>query len=86
MAFPRPTPKNNRTEKGSENDSGIAPSLDERSPFLSIDSRYPCAAREFIHSIADLKNNKVMVGGARSRNEVLWLIYFNPYTAATLSI
>ncbi len=36
-------------------------------------SRYPCAAREFIHSFADLKNKKVMVGGGRSRNEVLWL-------------
>ena len=55
-------------------------------PFYSSDSRNPCAAREFIRSFADLKNNKVMVGGARSRNEVLWLIYFNPYTAATLSI
>jgi ABC-type nitrate/sulfonate/bicarbonate transport system substrate-binding protein len=36
-------------------------------------SRYPCAARESIHSFADLKNKKVMVGGGRSRNEVLWL-------------
>src|SRR5262245_47687471 len=35
-------------------------------------SRYPCAAREFIHSFADLKHKKVMVGGGRSRNEVLW--------------
>ena len=36
-------------------------------------SRYPCAARESIRSFADLKNKKVMVGGGRSRNEVLWL-------------
>jgi len=36
-------------------------------------SRYPCAAREEIRSFADLKNKKVMVGGGRSRNEVLWL-------------
>jgi NitT/TauT family transport system substrate-binding protein len=36
-------------------------------------SRYPCAARETIRSFADLKNQKVMVGGGRSRNEVLWL-------------
>jgi NitT/TauT family transport system substrate-binding protein len=36
-------------------------------------SRYPCAARESINSFADLKNKKVMVGGGRSRNEVLWL-------------
>jgi ABC-type nitrate/sulfonate/bicarbonate transport system substrate-binding protein len=36
-------------------------------------SRYPCAAREDIRSFADLKNKKVMVGGGRSRNEVLWL-------------
>jgi NitT/TauT family transport system substrate-binding protein len=36
-------------------------------------SRYPCAARESIHSFADLKHKKVMVGGGRSRNEVLWL-------------
>jgi NitT/TauT family transport system substrate-binding protein len=36
-------------------------------------SRYPCAARQEIRSFADLKNKKVMVGGGRSRNEVLWL-------------
>lgn len=36
-------------------------------------SRYPCAAREEIRSFGDLKNKKVMVGGGRSRNEVLWL-------------
>jgi NitT/TauT family transport system substrate-binding protein len=36
-------------------------------------SKYPCAAREDIRSFADLKNKKVMVGGGRSRNEVLWL-------------
>jgi ABC-type nitrate/sulfonate/bicarbonate transport system substrate-binding protein len=36
-------------------------------------SRYPCAAREAIGSFADLKDKKVMVGGGRSRNEVLWL-------------
>jgi len=36
-------------------------------------SRYPCAARAEIRSFADLKNKKVMVGGGRSRNEVLWL-------------
>src|SRR5262245_12611265 len=36
-------------------------------------SKYPCAARENIRSFADLKNKKVMVGGGRSRNEVLWL-------------
>jgi ABC-type nitrate/sulfonate/bicarbonate transport system substrate-binding protein len=36
-------------------------------------SRYPCAARDEIRSFADLKNKKVMVGGGRSRNEVLWL-------------
>jgi NitT/TauT family transport system substrate-binding protein len=36
-------------------------------------SRYPCAARQEIRSFADLKNRKVMVGGGRSRNEVLWL-------------
>jgi NitT/TauT family transport system substrate-binding protein len=36
-------------------------------------SRYPCAVREEIRSFADLKNKKVMVGGGRSRNEVLWL-------------
>jgi NitT/TauT family transport system substrate-binding protein len=36
-------------------------------------SRYPCAAREEVRSFADLKNKKVMVGGGRSRNEVLWL-------------
>jgi NitT/TauT family transport system substrate-binding protein len=36
-------------------------------------SRYPCAAREEIRSFGDLKNRKVMVGGGRSRNEVLWL-------------
>jgi NitT/TauT family transport system substrate-binding protein len=36
-------------------------------------SRYPCAAREEIRSFADLKNKQVMVGGGRSRNEVLWL-------------
>jgi NitT/TauT family transport system substrate-binding protein len=36
-------------------------------------SRYPCAARDEIRSFADLKNKQVMVGGGRSRNEVLWL-------------
>jgi NitT/TauT family transport system substrate-binding protein len=36
-------------------------------------SRYPCAAREEIRSFGDLKNRKVVVGGGRSRNEVLWL-------------
>ena len=36
-------------------------------------SKYPCAARDDIRSFADLKNKKVMVGGGRSRNEVLWL-------------
>jgi ABC-type nitrate/sulfonate/bicarbonate transport system substrate-binding protein len=36
-------------------------------------SKYPCAARDDIHTFADLKNKKVMVGGGRSRNEVLWL-------------
>jgi NitT/TauT family transport system substrate-binding protein len=36
-------------------------------------SRYPCAAREEIQSFGDLKKRKVMVGGGRSRNEVLWL-------------
>jgi NitT/TauT family transport system substrate-binding protein len=36
-------------------------------------SRYPCAARNEIRSFADLKNKQVMVGGGRSRNEVLWL-------------
>jgi NitT/TauT family transport system substrate-binding protein len=36
-------------------------------------SRYPCAARESIRSFSDLKHKKVMVGGGRSRNEVLWL-------------
>jgi NitT/TauT family transport system substrate-binding protein len=36
-------------------------------------SRYPCAARDDIRSFADLKNKKIMVGGGRSRNEVLWL-------------
>ena len=36
-------------------------------------SKYPCAAREEVRSFADLKNKKVMVGGGRSRNEVLWL-------------
>jgi NitT/TauT family transport system substrate-binding protein len=36
-------------------------------------SRYPCAVREEIRSFGDLKNKKVMVGGGRSRNEVLWL-------------
>ncbi len=36
-------------------------------------SRYPCAAREEIRSFSGLKNKKVMVGGGRSRNEVLWL-------------
>lgn len=36
-------------------------------------SRYPCAARQEIRSFADLRNKKVMVGGGRSRNEVLWL-------------
>jgi NitT/TauT family transport system substrate-binding protein len=36
-------------------------------------SRYPCAARAEIRSFAELKNKKVMVGGGRSRNEVLWL-------------
>ena len=36
-------------------------------------SRYPCAAREETRSFADLKNKKVMVGGGRSRIEVLWL-------------
>ena len=36
-------------------------------------SKYPCAAREHIQSFGDLKNKKVMVGGGRSRNEVLWL-------------
>jgi NitT/TauT family transport system substrate-binding protein len=36
-------------------------------------SRYPCVARAEIRSFSDLKNKKVMVGGGRSRNEVLWL-------------
>jgi NitT/TauT family transport system substrate-binding protein len=36
-------------------------------------SKYPCAARDDIRTFADLKNKKVMVGGGRSRNEVLWL-------------
>jgi NitT/TauT family transport system substrate-binding protein len=36
-------------------------------------SRHPCAARNSIQSFADLKHKKVMVGGGRSRNEVLWL-------------
>ena len=36
-------------------------------------SRYPCAARNEIRSFADLKNKQVMVGGGRSRNDVLWL-------------
>jgi len=36
-------------------------------------SKYPCAARNSIHSFADLKNKKIMVGTGRSRNEVLWL-------------
>jgi ABC-type nitrate/sulfonate/bicarbonate transport system substrate-binding protein len=36
-------------------------------------SKYPCAARNSIRSFADLKDKKVMVGGGRSRNEVLWL-------------
>ena len=36
-------------------------------------SKYPGAARENIRSFADLKNQKIMVGGGRSRNEVLWL-------------
>lgn len=38
-------------------------------------SRYPCAAREEIRSLADLKGKKVMVGGGRSYNEVLWLCH-----------
>jgi NitT/TauT family transport system substrate-binding protein len=36
-------------------------------------SRYPCVARESVRSFADLRHQKVMVGGGRSRNEVLWL-------------
>ena len=36
-------------------------------------SKYPCAARDDIRTFADLKNKKVMVGGGRSKNEVLWL-------------
>jgi NitT/TauT family transport system substrate-binding protein len=36
-------------------------------------SIYPCAARLEIKSLADLKGKKVMSGGGRSRNEILWL-------------
>ena len=36
-------------------------------------SGYPCAARGDIRSFTDLKGKKVMVGGGRSYNEVLWL-------------
>ncbi|HWP59293.1 MAG TPA: ABC transporter substrate-binding protein [Candidatus Acidoferrales bacterium] len=36
-------------------------------------SKAPCAARAEIKSLADLKGKKVMVGGGRSYNELLWL-------------
>jgi NitT/TauT family transport system substrate-binding protein len=36
-------------------------------------SRYPCAARTEIQTLAELKGKKVMVGGGRSYNELLWL-------------
>jgi NitT/TauT family transport system substrate-binding protein len=36
-------------------------------------SIYPCAARVEIQSLADLKGKKVMSGGGRSRNEILWI-------------
>lgn len=36
-------------------------------------SVHPCAARIEIKSLADLKGKKVMAGGGRSRNELLWL-------------
>ncbi|HET8562941.1 MAG TPA: ABC transporter substrate-binding protein [Candidatus Binatia bacterium] len=38
-------------------------------------SRYPCAARSEIKSLAELKGKKVMVGGGRSMSEVLWLCH-----------
>jgi ABC-type nitrate/sulfonate/bicarbonate transport system substrate-binding protein len=38
-------------------------------------SRYPCAARSEIQSLADLKGKKVMVGGGRSMSEVRWLCH-----------
>jgi NitT/TauT family transport system substrate-binding protein len=36
-------------------------------------SIHPCAARIEIKSLADLKGKKVMAGGGRSLNELLWL-------------
>jgi NitT/TauT family transport system substrate-binding protein len=51
----------------------VTRSVKVRALCATSNSRYPCAAREEIRSFADLKNKKVMVGGGRSRNEVLWL-------------
>jgi ABC-type nitrate/sulfonate/bicarbonate transport system substrate-binding protein len=39
-------------------------------------SKYPCAARTEIRSLADLKGKKVMVGGGRSYNEFMWLCHY----------
>jgi ABC-type nitrate/sulfonate/bicarbonate transport system substrate-binding protein len=46
-----------------------------RALFATSLSRYPCAARSEIKSLADLKGKKVMVGGGRSMSEVLWLCH-----------
>jgi sulfonate transport system substrate-binding protein len=44
-------------------------------------SKYPCAARTEIRSTADLKGKKVMVGGGRSYNELMWLCRFYGWQA-----
>jgi ABC-type nitrate/sulfonate/bicarbonate transport system substrate-binding protein len=44
-------------------------------------SKYPCAARSEIQSLADLKGKKVMVGGGRSYNEVMWLCRYYGWQA-----
>jgi len=46
-------------------------------------SIHPCAARVEIKTLADLRGKKVMSGGGRSRNEILWLCHrygWNPHT------
>ncbi|HWP57392.1 MAG TPA: ABC transporter substrate-binding protein [Candidatus Acidoferrales bacterium] len=52
---------------------GAAAGAQVKALCATSNSRHPCAARENIRSFADLKNRKIMVGGGRSRNEVLWL-------------
>ena len=44
-------------------------------------SKYPCAARTEIQSLADLKGKKVMVGGGRSYNELMWLCRYYGWQA-----